>query len=93
MKETRFEWDAGNRAKCQKHGVSIEEIEAVFAHRPRTSVDEAHSMDEERFIAVGVRGVARPVFVVFTSREANGQRIVRPITARYMHRKELNRYA
>jgi uncharacterized DUF497 family protein len=89
--ETKFEWDAGNRAKCQKHGVSIEEIEAVFAHQPRTSVDEAHSIDEERFIAVG--GVARPIFVVFTARDASGQRIVRPISARYMHRKELDRYA
>jgi uncharacterized DUF497 family protein len=24
------EWDEGNRDKCQKHGVSIEEIEALF---------------------------------------------------------------
>jgi hypothetical protein len=26
-----FDWDDGNRAKCQKHGVSIAEIEALFA--------------------------------------------------------------
>ena len=25
-----FEWDAGNRAKCTRHGVSIAEIESVF---------------------------------------------------------------
>ena len=25
-----FDWDAANRAKCQKHGVSIAEIEEVF---------------------------------------------------------------
>jgi hypothetical protein len=25
-----FDWDDGNRDKCQKHGMSIGEIEAVF---------------------------------------------------------------
>lgn len=27
-----FDWDAGNRDKCQKHGVSIPEIEHVISH-------------------------------------------------------------
>lgn len=27
-----FEWDAGNCGKCQKHGVSIQEIEHVLTH-------------------------------------------------------------
>ncbi len=26
-----FDWDSGNRDKCQKHGVSIAEIEGLFA--------------------------------------------------------------
>jgi uncharacterized DUF497 family protein len=26
-----FNWDSGNRTKCQKHGVSIAEIESVFS--------------------------------------------------------------
>ena len=25
-----FDWDEGNKSKCQKHGVSIAEIEALF---------------------------------------------------------------
>jgi uncharacterized DUF497 family protein len=25
-----FDWDHGNRDKCQKHGMSIGDIEAVF---------------------------------------------------------------
>ena len=28
----RLNWDAGNLAKCQKHGVSIEEIADLFAY-------------------------------------------------------------
>lgn len=38
-----FEWDAGNLEKCRSHGVSIEEIERVFANVPFTTPDEAHS--------------------------------------------------
>ena len=28
-----FDWDAGNRAKCQKHGVSVAAIEGMFSDR------------------------------------------------------------
>jgi hypothetical protein len=27
-----FDWDSGNNTKCQSHGVSITEIEELFAH-------------------------------------------------------------
>jgi uncharacterized DUF497 family protein len=30
-----FDWDAGNLEKCQKHGVSIAEIEAVLRGDPQ----------------------------------------------------------
>jgi len=85
-----FDWDAGNRAKCAKHGVSVAEIEAVFrggtlAVRP----DLAHSAAEERFQAIGRTAAGRAVFVVFTLRERGGQRLVRPISARFMHAKEI----
>ena len=26
-----FDWDEGNRAKCQKHGLTVAHIEALFA--------------------------------------------------------------
>ena len=28
-----FDWDRGNRAKCEKHGLSIAAIESLFARR------------------------------------------------------------
>lgn len=86
------EWDDGNRAKCQKHGVSIAEIESMFAGEPRYSPDTAHSFDEQRFLATGRTDVGRPVLVVFTIREVDGVKLVRPISARYMHAKEAARY-
>ena len=30
-----FDWDAGNRDKCQKHGVARAEIEALLLARPK----------------------------------------------------------
>jgi uncharacterized DUF497 family protein len=60
-------WDEGNRAKCQKHGLSIAQVEALFAHNPRIAPDPKHSADEDRLIAVG-RTTGRHVFVAFTIR-------------------------
>jgi uncharacterized DUF497 family protein len=47
-----FNWDEGNREKCRKHGVTIEEIE----------------------------------------REIQKKRFIRPISARFMHAKEIKHY-
>jgi hypothetical protein len=38
-----FEWDDANRSNCQKHGVPIAEIEAVFQGRFRVAPDTKHS--------------------------------------------------
>lgn len=32
-----FDWDEGNRAKCQAHGVTVEEIEVLFALNPQVA--------------------------------------------------------
>ena len=87
-----FDWDEGNRAKCQKHGVSITQIEALFAHNPRIAPDPKHSVDEDRLIAVGKIDTGRPIFVAYTIRMKNRQRLIRPVTARYMHVKEVAAY-
>lgn len=87
-----FDWDEGNRAKCEKHGLSIAEIEEVFVQNVRVAPDSKHSRDEDRSIAVGKTNAGRPVFVVFTIRTKNGLRLLRPLTARYMHAKEIAFY-
>jgi uncharacterized protein len=87
-----FEWDNGNTAKCEKHGVSREEIEALFCNDPLTGPDIAHSTKETRFRALGRTGSGRAVFVVFTVRGSGVQTFIRPISARYMHAKEVAFY-
>ena len=87
-----FDWDKGNLEKCQKHGVLIAEIEALFARPLAIRPDDAHSLTEQRFLAVGKGRAGRPVFLVFTLRERSGRVYVRPIAARYMHKREIKRY-
>jgi uncharacterized DUF497 family protein len=87
---SRFDWDSGNRDKCQKHGVSIAEIAALFwENRLAVRPDLAHSKTEERFLGIGRTVAGRPVFLAFAVREVAGRRLVRPISAQYMHRKEI----
>ena len=86
-----FDWDEGNRTKCQKHGVSIAEIEALFERTVLVLPDQAHSHNEERVRAIGRTEMGRYIFLVFTMRERDGERRVRPISARYMHSMEVRR--
>ncbi len=87
-----FDWDSWNQTKCEKHGISIAEIEALFTHNPRVAPDSKHSAQEDRLIAIGRTSTGRPVFVAFTLRTKNGRRLIRPVTARYMHAKEIAAY-
>lgn len=87
-----FEWDRGNRDKCQRHGVWIAEIEAVFHASPKVAPGLAHSVEEDRFRAVHRTPEGHALFVVFTFRYRDGKVLVRPISARFMHRKEIDSY-
>ena len=86
-----FDWDAANRVKCQKHGVSLGEIEWILRHGS-VAPDWDHSFAEQRFIAVGRTEAGRAAFVAFTLRLKEGQVLARPFSACYMHAKEARRY-
>ena len=93
MKIDGFDWDAGNRVKCQKHGVSLPEIEALLrSQNTRILSDPAHSRDEVRSRAVGRTGLGRWIFVAFTLRRRDGLTLLRPVSARYMHAKDVENY-
>ncbi len=42
--------------------------------------------------AIGKSRAGRYVFLVFTVRERRGEKFIRPISARYMHQKEIDSY-
>ena len=87
-----LDWDAGNSVKCLKHDVSILEIEEALAGPVLVLADLSHSTAEARYKAIGRTEGGRDVFVAFTIREREGRVLVRPISARYMHRKEVDRH-
>jgi hypothetical protein len=87
-----FDWDAGNRAKCEKHGVSVAEVEGLFSRPLLIIPDTSHSQSEERLRAIGKTTSGRSVFLVFTIRVRAGKRVIRPVSARYMHKEEVRHY-
>jgi uncharacterized DUF497 family protein len=88
-----FDWDAGNRDKCLAHGLSVEDVEHVIANNETLIVpDVKHSRSEHRLLAIGRTPLGRYAFVVFTLREIAAQILLRPISARYMHAKEIRKY-
>jgi len=91
---TGIEWDKGNQEKCQKHGVTREEIEVILMQKHSyLAPDEQHSEHELRYLAIGRSPLNdRPLFIVFTIREHSNGLWLRPISARYMHKKEAKEY-
>ena len=87
-----FDWDDGNIAKCQKHGMSQDDIESVFFDIVQVAQDVGHSQSEPRQLAIGRTTAGRAAFVVFTLRTLEQATLVRPLSARYMHDKEFKRY-
>ncbi|WP_290652485.1 BrnT family toxin [Aquisalimonas sp.] len=93
MRIAGFDWDDGNREKCQKHGVSCAEIEDMFSRAPAILPDPAHSRDEQRWRAIGQTVQGRYIFIVFTLRPADAEvPFLRPISARHMHEEEIQHY-
>jgi uncharacterized protein len=87
-----FDWDEGNWPKCGKHGLSKQEIENIFEAPISLFDDLFEGYDERRLRAVGLNAEGRHVFIVFCVRQRNGRPCLRPISARYMHAKEIGHF-
>jgi len=90
MKTAGFDWDDGNWPKCGKHGVSRAEIEEVLLNTPAVMPDP--HPEEPRMRAIGKTIARRYVFLVFMVRQFNDKLFLRPISARFMHQKEIDHY-
>ena len=85
-----FEWDPRKAARnLAKHGVSFEEAATVFGDAlGRIASDPRHSVEEERFVLLGLSRGRRLLAVMFAERgEA-----VRLISARPATRRERREY-
>ena len=87
-----FDWDEGNWPKCGKHGVSQSEIQRVFLNGPSVFAHPGHSAAEQRLRAIGRNDEGRYLYVSFTIRHQGSEVLIRPVSARYMHQREIDRY-
>ncbi|MBI5649064.1 MAG: BrnT family toxin [Chloroflexi bacterium] len=87
----RFEWDPVKAAKnFRKHGVSFPEAATIFNDPDFiTVIDDEHSIDEDRFITIGLSNQGRLLMLAHT--DAPG--IIRIISARKATRSEGEFYA
>lgn len=88
MSLLRFEWDEQKNALNKaKHGISFETAALVFYDENYIEMyDFEHSLDEDRYIAIG--RVGEVLFVVFTERKEN----IRLISARLATETERRLY-
>ena len=87
----KFEWDENkNKINKQKHKIDFETAVWVFNDENHIELyDETHSLQEDRFIAIGMIGsITAIVYVVYTPREDT----VRIISARKANKKEREDY-
>ena len=87
----QFEWDPNKAVRnIEKHRVSFEEAATVFDDPLFiTVIDEEHSVEEERYITIGLSQRGRLLLVAHTDRA--GQ--IRIISARKATKREERFYA
>ena len=88
----RFEWDENKaRINITKHGVSFSEAETAFYDDAALVIDDPeHSVDEERFILLGMSRNARLLVVCHCLRESEA--VIRIISARKATKTESSYY-
>jgi hypothetical protein len=85
----RFQYDPAKAASnLKKHGVSFADAEGVFFDPLAIHQPDPDSVDEERFVAVGMGSAGMILVVVYTLR---GEEI-RLISARHATRHEVRNY-
>ena len=87
-----FDWDENkNRINLDKHGITFEEASTVFFDdRAIIFDDPEHSIDEDRFLLLGMSETAKVCIVCHCYKESDT--VIRIISARQATRKEEQRY-
>mgnify|MGYP001276266921 CR=1 FL=1 len=92
MKSIRFSWDEQkNRANQKKHRISFDEAQTVFFDENAIEYfDPDHSVDEDRFLMLGISFRLRVLVVSYCLRQRGSE--IRIISARKTTRKEQKVY-
>ncbi|BAV34211.1 hypothetical protein SCL_1920 [Sulfuricaulis limicola] len=85
----RFQYDPAKAvSNLRKHGVSFADAEGVFYDPLAIHRLEPDSIDEERFVAVGMGSAGEILVVIYTLRDEE----IRIISARHATRHEVKSY-
>lgn len=86
-----FEWDSQKETKnIRNHGVDFSEASTSFADPLKIEVyDDEHSVNEDRFILVGISFKGKLLVVSFVERS---DEVIRIISARKATKKEIEYY-
>lgn len=92
MKTIRFEWDENkNQINKIKHGIDFNEAKTVFYDDNAIIFDDPeHSIEEERFLILGVSGYENLCIVSHCYRDEDN--IIRIISARKATKNETKTY-
>lgn len=92
MEELRFEWDIEkNEINKRKHQISFEEARTVFYDEDAKVIDDPeHSIEEERFIILGLSKRANLLVVCHCYRAS--ETVIRIISARKATKRESRQY-
>jgi len=92
MEKIRFYWDSNkNNTNIKKHKISFEEARTVFFdENARVISDPEHSINEERFIIMGLSFKFNLLIVVHTYKE--NDEVIRIISARKATKSESKYY-
>lgn len=92
MSELRFEWDEQKaESNKQKHGVTFKEAQTVFYdENARLIYDPEHSVEEDRYILLGVSSSLRLLLVCHLYKE--NDELIRIISARKATKNERQQY-
>ena len=84
-----FDWDENkNRINLEKHGITFEEASTVFFDdRAILFDDPEHSIDEDRFLLLGMSETAKVCIVCHCYRESDT--VIRIISARQATRNRI----
>ena len=92
MKEIRFTWNETKaQANLLKHKISFNEATSVFSDdNARLIYDPDHSLEEERFLLLGISYKLKILIVVHCMKNENNE--IRIISARKASKKEQKQY-
>ncbi len=92
MDAIKFDWDKKKAAlNVKKHGITFEEAQSVFSDQnARLIHDPEHSIEEDRFILLGLSLKMRMLVVIHCYRE--NDELIRIVSARRASNNERKQY-